>query len=281
MSPVRITATPRRPGPNSITRWWPSRSDRTPKIGDSDELGEVERRREEADGRARRPRGPPCSGQLREVDGQHRSREAGAEAERERAADDGPQGTIHRARSVAARPARRRRARGVRCGPVSSRRGSVRRRAPWPASRSSPIRRRTSTPREAAGGRDPHRPADRDLRPTSYRAGVDLSTADVLGADDRAGRAVPEDRGLEPGRLQGDLRRGVRRRAPTRSSRSMSPARCRARSRAPRSRRAMLPGPRDPHRRLAGRVDGRRRSSLHGPSRWPRRRGRPAEIAES
>ena len=62
--------------------------------GRQDELGQVERRREDPDDE-RVDRLAAMLRQRREVDGQHRSREAGAEAERERAADDGPQGTIH------------------------------------------------------------------------------------------------------------------------------------------------------------------------------------------
>jgi hypothetical protein len=35
VSPVRITATAPKNGPKSMTRWCPSRSDMTPKTGDS------------------------------------------------------------------------------------------------------------------------------------------------------------------------------------------------------------------------------------------------------
>ena len=34
VSPVRITATAPKNGPKSISRWWPIRSDRTPKNGE-------------------------------------------------------------------------------------------------------------------------------------------------------------------------------------------------------------------------------------------------------
>ena len=70
------------------------RSDSAPNNGRQDELGQVERGREDPDDE-RVDRLTAMLRQRREVDGQHRSREAGAEAERERAADDGPQGTIH------------------------------------------------------------------------------------------------------------------------------------------------------------------------------------------
>ena len=63
VSPVRITATAPKNGPNSITRWCPRRSDRTPKIRRQDELGEVERRVEEAEVVAATTT-PPCSGSL-------------------------------------------------------------------------------------------------------------------------------------------------------------------------------------------------------------------------
>ena len=61
VSPVRITAIAPKTGPNSITRWWPSRSDSTPKNGDSTSS-------ERKNVAARRPTvvaatsGPPCSG---------------------------------------------------------------------------------------------------------------------------------------------------------------------------------------------------------------------------
>ena len=65
-----------------------------PEHGRQDELCQIERRREDPDNE-RVDRLTAMLGERREVDGQHRSREAGAEAQRERAADDGPQGTIH------------------------------------------------------------------------------------------------------------------------------------------------------------------------------------------
>ena len=54
--PVRITATAPNTGPNSMTRWWPSRSDRTPKIGERTSSASVERRRGGARASSRRDR---------------------------------------------------------------------------------------------------------------------------------------------------------------------------------------------------------------------------------
>jgi hypothetical protein len=59
-----------------------------------EQLGQEERRREEPQ-RRRRDRLAAMLGQLGEIDAQHRAREAGGEAQRERAGHDGPQGAIH------------------------------------------------------------------------------------------------------------------------------------------------------------------------------------------
>ena len=79
----------------------------------------------------------------------------------------------------------------------------------------------------------------------------------VLGADDRPGRAVPDDRGVV---ARASSRRPTRprsRTAPRRSSRSTSRARCRGRSRAPRSPATCCP-------------TARSTSSIRSEHRWPR-----------
>jgi hypothetical protein len=60
-----------------------------------DELREIEGRREQPDDQAVDPLAAVLR-ELRQVDRQHRAREARAEAERERAAHHGPQRAIHR-----------------------------------------------------------------------------------------------------------------------------------------------------------------------------------------
>ena len=90
--------------------------------------------------------------------------------------------------------------------------------------------------------------------PDSYRAGVEMSTEAFWERMTAPDAPFPTTAASSPG----DFRTRTRRRLPTAprpSSRSTSPARCRARSRAPRSR-ARCSGSRDPHRRLAGRVEG-------------------------
>ena len=90
----------------------------------------------------------------------------------------------------------------------------------------------------------------------TFKAGVDLSTARVLGADGRPGRAVPEDGGVVAGRVQGGLRGGVR---GGRRGDRLDPRRRHAvghdQERPDRARHAARP--RDPRRRFARRVDGR------------------------
>ena len=91
----------------------------------------------------------------------------------------------------------------------------------------------------------------------TFKAGVDLSTAEFWERMVAPGRAVPDDRGLVARRVQGGLRGGLRRRAPRRSSRSTSPGPCRGRSRAPRSRATCCP-------------TARSTSSTRSARRWPR-----------
>ena len=61
----------------------------------------------------------------------------------------------------------------------------------------------------------------------SFRAGVDLSTDEFWERMTAPERAVPQDRGVEPGRVQGGLRRGLRRRRRRDRRRSTSRTSCR------------------------------------------------------
>ena len=63
VSPVRMTAIAPKAGPNNMTRWWPSRSDRTPKIGDrmSSARKNVAEKRPTTIGSTS---GPPCCGRV-------------------------------------------------------------------------------------------------------------------------------------------------------------------------------------------------------------------------
>ena len=75
----------------------------------------------------------------------------------------------------------------------------------------------------------------------TFKAGVDMSTDGVLGADGRPGRAVPEDRRLVARRVQGGLRGGLRGR---RRGDRLDPrrrARCRATIKSAQIARDMLP----------------------------------------
>ena len=103
----------------------------------------------------------------------------------------------------------------------------------------------------------------------TFSAGVNLSTDDVLGADEGARLAVPDDRGVQPGRLPA---------APTR--RRSTPARTAIVSvhvagtlsgtiKAAEIAQGDVPGPRDPRRRLDVGIDGRGRCSPSSASRWP------------
>ena len=184
-----------------------------------DELGEVERR---ARGQAERSigstSGPPCSGQLGEVDASIApvspvlKRSVKVPPARPRA-NDPSRRSVPAAALDAARDACPVSCRGSTAGPP-------RRRSPWPASRSSPTPRPTSTRRVAAGRGHPRRPAASSTSATeTFRAGVDLSTARVLGADDRA--RTRRSRRPRP-RARATSRTSTRPpspRAPTRSSR--------------------------------------------------------------
>ncbi len=113
-------------------------------------------------------------------------------------------------------------------------------------------------PGVAAAHRDRRRPARSSASgPNSFRAGVDLTTEAVLGADGRSRRAVPDDGRGEPGRVQGGVRGGLRRR--------------RRRDRL-RDRRLDPVGHEQerPDRPRAARRTGRSTSSTPGAPRWAR-----------
>ena len=134
-----------------------------------------------------------------------------------------------------------------------------------------------SRSRRCQGRRDPRRPARRDASATTTSAPASISRPTEFWERMTAPNApFPKTAGVEPGRLQGDLRRGVRRAAPTRSSRSMSPGTLSGAIKSAEIARSTAAGSRDPRRRLAGRIDGRGRSSPSWASRW-RRSGVSAE----
>ena len=78
----------------------------------------------------------------------------------------------------------------------------------------------------------------------------------VLGADGRPGCAVPDDRRVEPGRVQGGVRGGVRRRRRRDRLRDRRPRRLSGTFKSARDRARAAARPRDPRRRLEERVDG-------------------------
>ena len=101
----------------------------------------------------------------------------------------------------------------------------------------------------------------------------------VLAADDRARRAVSDDRRVVARRLQGRLRSGLRRgrrgdRLGPRGGHAVGDDQERP------DRPGHAPGPRDPRHRLARGVDGPGDPARHGRARWRPRAGPAAEIAE-
>ena len=89
-----MTATPPKIGPKSMTRWWPIRSERMPKTGRHEQFRGEERGREQTDDRTIHLHAAVVR-QVGEVEPQHRTRETGAEAKRERAGQNGPEGAVH------------------------------------------------------------------------------------------------------------------------------------------------------------------------------------------
>ena len=134
-------------------------------------------------------------------------------------------------------------------------------------------------PRSGRRRGDRDRAAPRDLRVRHLQGRRRDVDRGVLGADDRARCAVPEDRRVVAGRLQGGVRGGLRRR---RRGDRLDPRRghpVRRRSRAPRSRATCCPTARSTSStRRAPRW--RRGSSPGWASSSPPRDGRAAEIAE-
>ena len=196
-------------------------------------------------------------GQLGQVEPEHRAGQAGAEAEREGAGQDGAQRAFHRgilaARGVRGRPSA--------AGPAPYHARNVpvaRRRAPLEPRRDLHRFRVRPGPGPGRGRRDRDRARCWSASAKdSFKAGRRALDGRLLGPDDsprtRRSRRPPR-------RRRASSRRPTRRRsptAPTRSSRSTWRAPCRARSRAPRSPATCCP-------------TARSTSSTRWARRWPR-----------
>ena len=246
---VMTTATSPKNGPHCMTCQCPRRSDRMPKSGDRIELGRVERRGDQAERERIRDRrrwqphelveDAVVLVELGEVVGQHRAGEPGAEAQREGAGQHGPQRSIHCRKPSGARSPDAAERNSALPGPYHPRHYLAQRMEGLAVGRVAIVT-------DSASDFDPARAASLGIAIVplvvtfgndTYSAGRRPLDRRVLAADDRARRAVPEDGGVQPGRLPDDLPEGLRRRRRVRSSRSMSRTRCRARSRPPRSRR--------------------------------------------
>ena len=161
VSPVRTTAIAAEDRPVEHHPVMPEPVGQDPEDRREDQLGEVERRARRGRRSSRRPASPPMLGELGEVDAEHRPGEAGAEAQRERAGQHGPQRTIHAPRSVAA-PARG--SDPARIMPATTRRPASGGGATREPRRDLHRFRVGPRPGRRRGSRDPHRPADRQLR---------------------------------------------------------------------------------------------------------------------
>ena len=175
VSAVMITATAPKIGPSCMTGCAPMRSESIAEDRGEEELGDEEGRGQDADLRRRVTSRPRRTVELGEVVDEHRTGQAGAEAEREGAEEDGVERATHLRRAVcrasaiaSGAPARRQPRRAI--GPANER---ARSRGPSARSAGRVSRRRTCRRRGSPGRRPPRAPraGGSRRRPSAPRPG--------------------------------------------------------------------------------------------------------------